>query len=188
MKRNLIKVVWIPILFYLYGCVKDNSHVQTPSPYFIEAEFNDTKRVITENSAFNFARFSAELNHNDNRWSIHILSDNVEQDTVCRGIWITFDYVPKVGRHYFNNSPLSFLPKSGLIGIYSYYNTIGNTWQTRYTKDGYVDVTEINRDEMKGTFTFNATTESITDTAIVAVTKGSFYLHNYGGSDYWPGP
>ena len=188
MKGNFIKVVLITILFYEYGCTKDNSSVEKPTPYFIEAKFNGTKRVITESPAYNVPRFSAVLNHYDNSWSIHILSDNTEKDTVCRGILFTFDYVPTIGRHYFSNLPSSFLPKLGLIGNYSYYNIISNTWETRYARDGYVDVIQISRDEIKGTFNFNATAQSPTDTAIVAVTQGSFYLRNYGGSDYWPGP
>jgi hypothetical protein len=188
MNSNFIKVALIILCFYQCGCTKKNVLDKRPSPYFIKASFNGIQREITENTQFSYLSFQAQLNRYNNRWRINMISDNDDKDTICRGIWISFDYVPTVGKHYFNNLPLSSLPDSGMIGYYTYFNTISDGPQARYTKDGYVDVTEIGRDDFKGTFTFNAVAESSTDTTVIAVTKGSFYLHNYGGGDNWPGP
>ena len=188
MNKNTIGVALLMLLFYQCGCIKKNVIEEKNSPYFIKASFNGIPWELTPNKPFSSVGFQAELNRYNNRWKIHIITDGNDKDTICRGIWISFDYVPTIRKHYFNNLPLSFFPDSGMIGFYSYYNPAVDGWQTRYSKDGYVDVTEISRDGFKGTFTFNAVAEGSADTTVIAITKGSFYLRNFGGGDNWPGP
>ncbi|MES1216394.1 MAG: hypothetical protein ABUT20_12835 [Bacteroidota bacterium] len=188
MTGHLTKIVLVIVLFLQYSCKKNNSPAKEPDPHFIQAKFNGITRKITENEQYSNARFFPSLNHANNTWGIALVSDNGQKDTVCRGIWITFTYVPALGKHYFNNSPLSYLPDPGLIANYLHYDIASDLQETRYSMDGYVVVTELTRDDIRGTFTFNAKSDSGTDTTVIAVTEGSFYLHNYGGSDYWAGP
>jgi hypothetical protein len=190
MKKNLTSLSLLLVLFFLYGCSKQNVVEQKPNPWFIKATFNGTPWQLTAEkpTPFSALTFQASLNPTNKRWSIHILTDKNNSDTVCRGIWISFDYVPTVGKHYFNNVPLSYLPEGGMLGYYSYYNTVSNTWDNRYSKDGYVEITSISRDELKGNFSFNSIAQSSTDTAVVAITSGAFYLPFTAGSDYWTGP
>jgi hypothetical protein len=180
--------IWgLYLTIFLFGCHK-NPAPKMPDPNFIQARFNGVLRKFTEGTLSSSARMVAELKHADNSWRITLLGNNPDGDTSCVGIVITFDYVPKVGRHYFNNRPLSYLlADTGLLCDYSYVSPLYGFSETRYSMDGYVDVTSISRDNIQGSFMFHAVLAT-SDTTIVPVTDGLFYLHYLEGSDNWPGP
>src|SRR6476620_4500523 len=112
MTRNLVSILVLLMACSHWSCIKSGSPSNEAKAYFIKAKFNNVPWEIRKNGQ---ASFQADLDTYRNRWILRILSDNGEANTTCRGIWFTFDYMPTVGKHFFNNDPLSYLPDSGLI-------------------------------------------------------------------------
>lgn len=68
------------------------------------------------------ARFSAQYVHEKDRFAINVHGDAKDLNPVATNISFQFDFVPKPGRYFFNNQG-SLNLDSGIIAIYSHYNS-----------------------------------------------------------------
>ena len=129
--------------------------------------------------------FVADYNYNKKRFLISITRENADPGSFAKRINIGFDFVPKVGRYYFNNTG-SIQKDSGTIGSYTYkgqYNDL-----IKWSSGGYVEITSISKDNIQGTFDFTVNGDAA-DTSTVALKEGSFKAA-YGESidSVWTGP
>jgi hypothetical protein len=176
MKRTLLFILLV------VGCKKNDSPDINSKGYFMSAIINGQPWKVTN---FGQAYFGPQYNHSKNSFYINIGSDDQSPNTICRSIAIEFDFVPKMGKYYFNNIAPSQID-SGIIAEYTYNNV--NHYSTKWSNGGYVEIESITKDDIKGSFNFTAKGD-ITDSTTTTITLGSFYVVNVGGGDMpWPGP
>lgn len=135
---------------------------------------------------FGDSYFGADLlPYINNSFNIYIGGTNLIQNKICSRLAISFGFVPKIGRYYFNNKG-SILSGSGIAASYTYDNVY--TSITKWSTGGFVDIDTITKKTIKGRFNFTAKGEMI-DTATSTIQLGSFFAVFTGGSGgIWPGP
>lgn len=180
------QILLLSILFI--GCKKNNPNQESTLPYFMSANIDGKPwNMRNVNNQFLNATFSTDYSFADSSWNIHISGDNQSQDTLCYGISISFYFLPKKGRYYFNNT-LSQHAVKGISAMYIYYSKRLFGFAPKYSIDGYVNIEEFTKDEMKGSFNFNARGHA-QDSTVTSITKGAFFVyHGGGGGRPWPGP
>ena len=170
------------LVLFIAGCKREATSDKYPNKYFMSASINGSLWKVSNPGQ---AYFGAHYDNNKQRYFINIGSEDQNPNSICRSIAISFDFVPKVGRYYFNNIG-SAQADSGIMASYSYkkINIISSKWST----GGYVDIEEIRRENIKGKFSFTAKGDS-TDSTTISITSGSFFVINVGGNGPpWPGP
>ena len=118
------------------------------------------------------------------RWEILIVGVHKDIDTVANVIDISFDFLPKPGRYYFNNK-LDISIDSGVSAFYTYYDI--NHSSTKWSTGGFVDVDSVSKEEITGSFNFTAKGD-ITDSTTSSVKNGKFDVSFAGGNIEWTGP
>jgi hypothetical protein len=91
-------------------------------------------------------------------------------------IFISFDFIPKLGRYYFNNQG-DVQSDSGTSATYS----PGGNSQPKWSTGGYVDIDSVSEQVITGAFNFMAAGGS-SDTTATIITQGQFEVLYVGGS------
>ena len=167
---------------FLLSCKKDNSTNENIQETFMSATIDGQNWKV---SNFGDSYFGPNFDYSKNRFLINVGAKDQNPNSICNLILINFDFVPKIGRHYFNNVG-SLQLDSGIIATYTH--NIANVPVTKYSTAGFVDIEYFTKDIIKGKFNFIAKGNN-TDTTISNLTSGSFSAINVGGSNVsWPGP
>ncbi len=166
----------------LLSCKKDSSTNENIQETFMSAIIDGQNWRV---SNFGDSYFGPNFDYSKNRFLINVGAKDQNPNSICNLISINFDFVPKPGRHYFNNIG-SIQLDSGIIATYTH--NIANVPFTKYSTSGFVDIEYFTKEIIKGKFNFTATGD-ITDTTITTITSGSFSAINSGGNNTgWTGP
>ena len=165
------------------GCKEGGDDATQPKQYYFAAETDGEQwRVSTVGQRY----FGARYDDVKRRFTISVAGYDQDTGTRTTGVIISFDFLPRLGRYYFNNTG-SVQPDSGVIGTYLYRRN--GAERAKWSTSGYVDIESFTRDEMKGSFLF-ASRGDATDSTVSVTQSGSFYVPygGGGGSVQWTGP
>ncbi|MFD2515008.1 hypothetical protein ACFSRY_14125 [Pontibacter locisalis] len=105
------------------------------------------------------------------------------------GIYI--NHPVSAGKFYFNTNPTPFTDNEWANG-YAIVRRGETTFYTANSIDGFVDITSLTKESLKGTFEYTAVTNWSSTHAggdTIKVKKGEFYIWLSNGSDMpWDGP
>lgn len=171
------------LLILVLGCKKANNNDASIKQYYFTAETDGQLWHVNKVGEIGFGAIYSEFKK---RFQISILANDQDTTTKTSFISISFDFLPKLGRYYFNNNGPQQLD-SGIIATYNYRRNGLNT--NKWSTSGYVDIDFFTRDEMKGTFWFTSKGD-LNDPTLSTTQLGSFYVPYLGGSGsvQWTGP
>lgn len=174
------KLLWLLVVLIAAGCKKNVSQGAGNNQYYLGAIIDGKPWEV-----FGQAGFSADYFYDKSRFRITIGAGDQDTATIPTSIEINFDFVPKPGTYYFNNTGSVELD-SGTIAIYTYHYI--NIDRYKWSTGGYVKIDSFTKDVIKGTFSFTAQGD-ITDTTTSYINNGQFYVGYSGGSGaVWTGP
>jgi len=175
MYKSAFTILILILLGASIGCKKSAVN-PSPNLYFMQADINGKKWKVSGIHASFFADSILALKASET--AINGDTGSNSPDSICRMINFNFGFIAKPGRYYFNNNG----DVDGVNGISAnivYF--IGPAQYIKYSNSGYIDVTSINKDNIKGDFTFTAKGVSISDdTTTFKVTNGLFSAINVG--------
>ncbi len=170
------------ICLFFMACEKEPIEPNNSTAYFMSTKINEQNWSVTN---FGDAYFTTGYDYVQKKHTLNIRAVNQDLSSLCNQLGISFDFVPKIGRYYFNNIADTNID-SGIIATFTYYAI--NHSSTKWSNSGYVDIEYNSKDNIKGKFNFTAKGDS-SDPSITAITSGSFSVINVGGSgEPWPGP
>ena len=129
--------------------------------------------------------FVTDYDYVKKRFLLLVAGSDPTPNVQYRIISIDFDFVPRKGRYFFNNTG-DLQKDSGVIAVLTYKH--GPEYSYKWSLDGYVDVDTLTAQYIKGSFAVKFKGDA-TDTAITTLTNGSFVAPYSGSSGLpWPGP
>lgn len=178
-----LKVIFI-LLFsvLLISCEKNNEESSIPNPYFMYSKIDGKDWKVTK---YGDVYFTTSYDYSKSRFKLFLAGSDQDLNSICYLMSIRFDFVPTVGRYYFNNIGDTSI-ESGIIAVYTYYDI--NNSVNKWSSGGYVDIESITRKNISGKFNFTAKGDA-NNPSTTNISSGSFDAVYLGGSDKeWPGP
>lgn len=182
-KTIKVKVIVILFLsFLLISCENNNDESSIPHPYFMSSKIDGKDWKVTK---YGDIYFSTSYDYSKNRFKLSLAGADHDLNSICYLMSIGFDFVPSVGRYYFNNLGDTGV-ESGIIAVYTYYDI--NHSVTKWSTGGYVDIESITRKNISGKFNFTAKGDA-NNPSTTTISSGSFNaVYSGGGDKEWPGP
>jgi hypothetical protein len=176
-----LKVTLILFLSFLsFSC--ENNNEELSNPYFMCSKIDGEDWKVTKPGD---VYFSTSYDYSKNRFKLSLAGADQDLNSICRLTSISFDFVPNVGRYYFNNVGDTSV-ESGTSAIYIYYDI--NHFVSKWSTGGYVDIESITKKNIRGTFNFTAKGDA-NNPSTTNISSGSFNAVYSGGSDKeWLGP
>lgn len=179
---NLKVTFTLFLSFLLISCEKNNEESSIPNPYFMSSKIDGEDWKVTKPGD---VYFSTSYDYSKNRFKLSLAGEDQDLNSICRLTLISFDFVPNVGRYYFNNVGDTSV-ESGTSAIYIYYDI--NHFVSKWSTGGYVDIESITSKSISGKFNFTANGDA-NNPSTTNISSGSFNaLYVGGGNKEWPGP
>lgn len=147
-------LLWTIISCTLFSISCTRQRVDAPKHY-LSAEINGMKWSADEH----YSWFQMEYDYDLQYHTTHIYAQCEKLiDSTRYEISITHRYYPETGKYYFNNSPGSIPYRNGAAGtVYGWVKKNGLEYQfNSQSFNGFVEVLEINKSFLRGTFEFDA--------------------------------
>ena len=109
-------LLFLLCLFFM-ACEKDPIDTDNSTAYFMATKINDQNWSVTN---FGDAYFTTGYDYVQKKHTLSIRAINQDLTSIGNQLGISFDFVPKTGRYYFNNIADTNVD-SGIIATFTYY-------------------------------------------------------------------
>ncbi len=180
--KKITSLICLFLSLFLISCEKDNQENSISNSYFISSKIDGKDWKVTK---YGDVYFSTSYDFSKNRFKLSLAGSNQDLNSICNLLSIQFDFVPNIGRYYFNNIGDTGV-ESGITAVYTYYDI--NHSVNKWSSGGYVEIESITKKNISGTFNFTAKGDA-NNPSTTSITSGSFNaLYTGGGDKIWPGP
>lgn len=139
-----------------------------------------------------YAHSTVTYNYNTDQHYIDIDSKKVEplKNEIRYQLGITVGWPPAVGKYYFNNDgPYTKIYEGATGKVYGWAKNGIEDYFVSFSKNGFVEITELTKQYMKGNFEYVAAYTQGSDLIdTISVTNGEFYLRISVSGEPWNGP